>query len=94
MKVKKSIWTVLKILFITVIVVWMIIFVVDYFRAKSGNKPMICLKEERITTKNNAIYYRCTSFGYKYYEYSEKERTAYGFGASFVKNDIEKEIEE
>ncbi len=89
---KKSIWTIVKIIIIALIAIWMLFFVIDYFRAKSGKKPMICLKEETIPTNNNSSYYRCTSFGYKYYEYAEKDKTTYGFGAFFLKNDIEKEI--
>ena len=89
---KNKIWTIVKILIVTIVAIWMIFFVVDYFRARDGKKPMICLKEENIPTNNNTTYYRCTSFGYKYYEYTEQGKTTYGFGAFFLKNDIEKEI--
>lgn len=89
---KRTVWTIIKIAIIVLIALWMIFFVVDYFRARGGKKPLICLKEERIPTNNDTTYYRCTSFGYKYYEYTEKDKTTYGFGAFFLKDDIEKEI--
>ncbi len=91
---KSKIVTILKIIFLIVLILWMIMFVTDYFRARDGQKPNICLNE---TTKTNAkgTYYSCVSFGYKYYEYKEVTgQTTYGFGAAFIKNDIEKSWEE
>lgn len=92
MKLKKTIIFILKIVIIVVIVAWIALFVFDYFRATNGTKPTICLKEETIEVENGT-YYRCTSFGYKYYEYVDiDQNTSYGFGAAFIKNDLEKEL--
>jgi len=90
---KKKIVTCLKIVFIILIIAWMILFVKDYFQARNGIKPTICLSEKTITKDNNT-YYRCVSLGYKYYEYKESSQTTYGFGAAFLKNEIEKKIED
>ena len=87
----KKVWTIIKLIVVFLIALWILFFVIDFFRAKNGEKPMICLKEENIPTDNNTTYYRCTSFGYKYYEYSEEGKTTYGFGAFFLKDDIKKE---
>lgn len=92
MKLKKTIIFILKIVIIVVIVAWIALFVFDYFRATNGTKPTICLKEETIEVENGT-YYRCTSFGYKYYEYVDNDQnTSYGFGAAFIQNDLEKEL--
>ncbi len=91
---KSKIITVLKVLVLVVIIAWMVLFVVDYFRARGGNKPLVCLSE---TTKTNSkgTYYQCVSFGYKYFEYDGTAATpGYGFGAAFIKTEIEKNWEE
>lgn len=90
---KKTIILISKIVVLLLILVWMIFLVTDYFRARSGVKPIVCLNEKTIE-KNNDSYYECVSFGYKYYEYKKNNITTYGFGASFLKNSSEKEIGE
>lgn len=90
---KKNLLTVVKIIFIILLVLWMVVFVSDYFRASKGNKPFVCFSEE---TKTNSTgeYYKCISFGYKYFEYKETSgKVTYGFGAAFLKNEIEKNWE-
>ena len=89
--VKKTVGWVVKAIFIVLLVTWMVFFVIDYFRAKDGVKPVICLSEETQTLEGGT-YYRCNSLGYKYYEYQESDQTTYGFGAMFYKSKIEKEI--
>lgn len=88
---------IIKIVIIVILALWMLIFIVDYFRAKSGKHPLICISETRKDINGNS-YYACTSFGYKYYVYQEKTkegtRETFGFNAAFLKNDIEKQIEE
>ncbi len=92
---KKKIFFILKILVIVIVVAWMGLFVTDYFRAKNGGKPMVCFNEVNKNTENGT-FYRCISLGYKYYEYVDnvKGQATYGFGAVFIKSDIEKEIGE
>ncbi len=90
---KKNILTILKVIVLVLLVSWMILFVVDYFRASKGNKPSICFNEETKTNKKGE-YYRCISLGYKYFEYKENNgKVTYGFGAAFLQNDIEKNWE-
>ena len=91
---KSIILTIIKVLFIVILATWMIIFVADYFRAREGNHPLICLKEQE-KTNVKGTYYTCTSFGYKYFEIKEASgQTTYGFSAAFIKSDVEKEWEE
>lgn len=90
---KSKIIAILKILVIIVVILWMGVFVTDYFRAQKGEKPFMCLKE---STKENAkgSYYECVSLGYKFFEYKEVSgQITYGFGAAFLENDIEKNWE-
>ena len=88
---KKTIGWISKTLFLVLLVTWMVFFVMDYFRAKDGVKPVICFSEETQTLKNGT-YYKCNSLGYKYYEYQQSDKTTYGFEAMFYKSKIEKEI--
>jgi len=90
---KKNLLMIIKVVFLVLLVSWMIIFVTDYFRASDGKKPLVCFSEET-KTNSNGEYYRCISFGYKYFEYKENTgKVTYGFGAAFLKNDIEKNWE-
>ena len=89
---KDTIVKYLKIGFIVIIVLWLIIFVVDYFRARNNTKPLFCFYETNKIVKGNK-YYKCVSLGYKYYEYIEPSQKTYGFGAIFMGSNIEKEAE-
>jgi len=87
---KKIVINILKIAFLVVLISWMILFVTDYFKARKTTKPLICLNEFRKSNENGE-YYRCTSFGYKYFEIKTDDgKTTYGFGAAFSKSDAEK----
>ena len=91
---KSKVWTAVKVIFLTLLVLWMVLFVVEYFRARGRNKPLICLKEETKTNSNGTLY-ECISLGYKYFEVKEPNgEEKYGFGAAFIKSDIEKDWEE
>ncbi len=89
---KETIITIIKICIIILIVAWMVLFVYDYFRATNNTKPVVCLSETTITL-DSGKYYKCTSFGYKYYEYTANDgNSSFGFGAAFIKNDLEKDL--
>ena len=91
---KSKIITILKVLVLVVIIAWMVLFVVDYFRARGGEKPLVCLSEST-KTNSKGTYYQCVSLGYKYFEYDGSDRLpGYGFGAAFIKNEIERNWEE
>ena len=91
---KSKIITILKVLVLVVIIAWMVLFVVDYFRARGGEKPLVCLSEST-KTNSKGTYYQCISFGYKYFEYDANDgNPGFGFGAAFIKNEIERNWEE
>ena len=94
---KKIIGTIIKVLILLIVVVWMVMFVTDYFRAQNGEKPLVCLSEQTVVSDGTkveagATYYSCTSFGYKYYTYTKSGESKTGFGPSFIKNEAEKEL--
>ncbi len=92
---KKIVITCLKIFVIVLILIWMGVFVTDYFRARDEKEPLVCLSKDTKDT-SKATYYECVSFGYKYFRYQDKEtqETSYGFSAAFLKNEFEKKMEE
>ncbi len=78
-----------------VLVAWLVMFVMDFFSAKEGKRPMFCLDEVTVNY-DGGVYNKCISFGYQYYEYvanSSEGESGYGFGPSFIKPDIERKIE-
>ena len=90
----KIVINILKVSIIVILVSWMTLFVIDYFRAKGNTKPLVCLKDNT-KTNANGTYYECISFGYKYFEYNGSDRApSYGFGPMFIKNEFEKNWEE
>ena len=89
---KINIVNILKISIIVLIILWVGLLTFDYIKAQNNQKPLICLSEKNIELSAGS-YYVCNSFGYKYYEYKAKNgESGYGFGAIFVKNDIEKKL--
>lgn len=94
---KKIVGTIIKVLVLLIVLVWMAIFVTDYFRAQNGEKPLVCLSEQTVVSDGTkveagATYYSCTSFGYKYYTYTTSGESKTGFGPAFIKNEAEKEL--
>ena len=83
---------VVKIIILVLIIVWIGIFVTDYFRARKSQPPLICLKENN-KKNNEGEYYSCTSLGYKYFEYKDSAgQVTYGFKAAFLKSEIERKM--
>ncbi len=82
-KANKS--NIIKIIVLAVIVTWIIIFFVDYFRARNMKKPLICLNETTKTYDDGTVY-SCTSLGYKMYKYDrESIPESVEFGPFFIK---------
>lgn len=89
----KAIQAILKTVVIILVVLWMGLFIYDYFNAKNAVKPIICLSEKNIQ-KDDATYYTCTSFGYKYSEYTDSNKKVFGINAFFLTSQADKEIGE
>ena len=82
---KFRIGNIIKAIVLLLIIAWIGLFFVDYFRAREEKSPMICLTEE---TKNydDGTVYSCTSLGYKMYKYNRSSiPTSVEFGPFFLK---------
>ncbi len=76
---KKIIILILKISFIVLIIAWVTMVVIDYFRARDMVRPVFCFSEKNAQVEEGK-YYECTSFGYKYYTLEKEDGTKeYGF---------------
>ena len=80
---KKVIINVLKIIAILLVIVWIGIIFVDYFKARDGHDPMFCIKEE-VKTYDDGTVYSCTGLGYKLFRYERKSISAVEFGPFFI----------
>ena len=80
---KKTILTILKILFLLAILIWIILVFVDYFQVKKGEKPTYCLKEQinEYADGSNTI---CVGLGYKTIYYNRECLKATEFGPFFI----------
>ncbi len=88
-KKKSTIRTIIKIIILVVIIAWIGLFFIDYFRARNKQTPLICLKEETKEYEDGTVY-SCTSLGYKMYVYNRKSISAsMEFGPLFIKERTE-----
>ena len=81
---KKIIATCLKVLVIFLIVAWIAIIFIDYFKATSTGEPVFCIKEE-VKSYDDGKVYICTGFGYKMLRYDRKSINAVEFGPFFIR---------
>ena len=65
-KVQKG--DIIKIAVLAIIIIWIIIFFIDYFRARQSKTPIFCLHEETKEYDDGTVYV-CTGLGYKMYKY-------------------------
>ena len=80
---KKVLITILKVVVLILILLWIIMVFVDYFRVKNGDKPLYCLSEQvkEYTDGSNKI---CNGFGYKTITYDRECLKATEFGPFFI----------
>lgn len=80
---KRIIENIVKVLIILLVVAWIVIIFVDYFRAGDGKNPKFCISES-VIKYNDGETYKCVGLGYKMYRYN---RTCSGiqFGPFFLK---------
>lgn len=80
---KKTIMTILKVVFLLVLFAWICLVFTDYFRARKDEKPLVCLKEETKVYDDGTVY-QCTGLGYKMFKYERASITATEFGPFFI----------
>lgn len=76
-KPKKS--EIVKVVVLSIIIIWIICFFIDYFRARQIKMPLFCIHEE-IKEYEDGKVYSCTALGYKMYKY---ERTSIPISVQF-----------
>ena len=86
-KVKKG--EVFKVVLLAIIIIWIIIFFIDYFIARQSKTPLFCISEETKEYDDGTVY-SCTGLGYKMYKYDRSSVDAtVEFGPFFIKERTE-----
>ena len=86
-KIKKG--DVFKVVLLAIIIIWIIIFFIDYFRARQSKTPLFCISEETKEYDDGTVY-SCTGLGYKMYKYNRSSVDAtVEFGPFFIKERTE-----
>ncbi len=75
----------LKIILLAVVIVWIICFFIDYFRARQSKDPLFCIVEKTKEYDDGTVY-SCTGLGYKMYRYNRSSvSTNLEFGPFFIR---------
>ena len=86
-KVQKG--DVIKVAILTFVIIWIIIFFIDYFRARQSKDPIFCISEQTKEYEDGSVY-SCIGLGYKMYRYNRNSIDAsIEFGPFFIKERTE-----
>ena len=90
-KDKKNIFIkILDILLWIILIGWMAIVFMDYYRVTNEKEPKFCIKEETIQYEDGTVE-SCTGLGYIVYEYNRDSFDAIEFGPFWAKDRSDKE---
>lgn len=80
---------IIKIVILSIVIIWIIVFFVDYFRARQSKNPIFCF--HKVTKKyDDGEVFSCTGLGYKMYRYDRASiSTKIEFGPFFIKERTE-----
>lgn len=92
-KKKNTIIKILDIVLWVILIGWMVIVFMDYYRVTNEKEPKFCIKEETIQYEDGTVE-SCTGLGYKVYEYKRDSFKAIEFGPFWAKDRSEKEAAE
>ena len=81
---RRLIENILKVLLVILLIGWVAMVFVDYFRNGDGKDPLFCLKSETKEYYDGEVYI-CTGLGYKSFRYERKCKTGTAFGPFFTK---------
>ena len=80
---------IIKIVILSLVIIWIIIFFIDYFRVRQAKMPIFCLTENTKEYEDGTVY-SCTGLGYKMYKYDRDSIDAsIEFGPFFIKERTE-----
>ncbi len=89
MKSKVTKGDIIKVIVLALVIIWIIIFLIDYFRARQSKTPIFCISEETKEYDDGTVY-SCTGLGYKMYKYDRSSINAsIEFGPFFIKERTE-----
>lgn len=75
---------IIKIVILAIVIIWIICFFIDYFRARQAKTPIFCIKEE-VKEYEDGTVYSCTGLGYKMYKYDRASiPVSIQFGPFFI----------
>lgn len=76
---------VIKLIVIAVIIIWIICFFIDYFRARQSKLPLFCI-HKTVQKYEDGTTTTCTGLGYKMYKYDRASiPVSVQFGPFFIK---------
>lgn len=82
-KTKKK--EIIKVIILSIVIIWIICFFIDYFRARQEKRPLFCINEVTKEYDDGSVYI-CTGVGYKMYHYKRSSiPLSVQFGPFFIK---------
>lgn len=86
-KLKRN--NIIKVIVLSVIIIWIICFFIDYFRARQSKMPLFCIKEVTKEYEDGTVT-SCTGLGYKMYKYNRASiPVSVQFGPFFIQERTE-----
>lgn len=83
---EKSLFSkILNIVLWVILIVWMAICLIDFYKVSNENEPIFCLKKET-TTYDDGTVDSCLGLGYKVYKYKRASYSAIEFGPFWSKD--------
>ena len=83
---EKSLFSkVMNVMLWIVLIIWMGICLVDYFRTTNNKEPIMCLSKQRITYSDGYVD-ECTGLGYKVYNYRRASMNGNQYGPFWIKD--------
>jgi hypothetical protein len=75
---------IIKVIILSIVIIWIICFFIDYARARQSKKPLFCIKEVTKEYEDGSVY-ACTGLGYKMYKYERSSiPVSIQFGPFFI----------
>ena len=65
-KIRANKSDIIKIVILSIVIIWIFCFFIDYFRARQSKKPLFCITQNTKTYDDGTVY---SCMGYKMYKY-------------------------
>ena len=85
-KKKSVVIKILNVILWLVLLSWVILVLVDYFRARNQEDPMFCWFGNKTTDYENGSVTECMGLGYKVINYNRENYKAVEFGPFWIKD--------